>query len=152
MDAFCLQFTMVTRSLTFRRKIWCCWRCRGNTKRLNLRQFKLLCLSPLNRLQFHRRNSQTMATRQTAVYTNIFLWAVHLFTRLTFLENCVPFFYCALCALPWMSSVNIPLKAACHVKLWEIQQFGETKGCIVASWVLNCFHGRTEVAGSAWQN
>lgn len=109
MDAFCLLFRMVPRSLTFRRKIWCCWRRRGNAKRLNLRQFKLLCLSPLNRLQFHRWNSQTMATRQKAVYTNIFLLAVHLFTRLTFLENCVPFFSIVPCVPypEWVASTYL---------------------------------------------
>lgn len=95
-----------------------------------------------------------MATRHEAVYTNMFFLATHLFTRLRWPINFPRKLHpiCALCIPPWISSFNIPLKAVCHATLWGIQQFGETKGCIVAFWVFNCFHSRTGVARSVWQN
>lgn len=116
----------------------CFKRYRGNTKRQ------------------HCRNSPTMVTRKKAVYTKILFSAMHLFTRLrwpiNFSRKLRLIFCCALCIPPWMSSLNIPLKAVCHIKLWEIQQFRETKACIVAFWVLSCFHSRTRVARPVWQN
>lgn len=84
-------------------------------------------------------------------FSHAFVYMIKVANQL-FLEKLRPIFCCALCIPPWMSSLNIPLKAVCHIKLWEIRQFCETKGCIVAFWVLNCFHSGTRVARSVWQN
>lgn len=71
------------------------------------------CLSSLN-LQIHRRSSQTMATRQKAVYTNILFSAMHLFTRLSwpinFARKLRPhFLLCPAClSLPkWVASTYL---------------------------------------------